>query len=90
MCREGLFGKCIEFSGVRIALNGCVEPIGVKYLEPRAETGQLTRVQLLDGLFDVLGGRHARDIAPVRRREKVRAMRIERPTPARSPAAARR
>jgi hypothetical protein len=70
MCREGLFGKCIEFSGACIVLNGRVEPIGVKYLEPGTQTGQFPRFQLLDGFFDVFGSRHAGDIAPVRRREK--------------------
>ena len=90
MCREGFFCKCIEFSGVRIVLNGGVEPIGVKHLEPCAETCQLPRVQLLDGFFDVFGGRHMRNIASVRRYEKVGVNADGRPTPARSPAAARR
>jgi hypothetical protein len=31
MCRQGLFCKRIEFSGLRIVLNGRVEPIGVKH-----------------------------------------------------------
>ena len=44
MCRQGFFCKCIEFSGLRIVLNGGVEPIGVKHLEPCAETCQLPRV----------------------------------------------
>ena len=72
MCRESLFCKCIEFSGVGIVLDGRVEPIGVKHLEPCAETCQLPRIQLLDGFFDVFGGRHMTDIASERRREKVR------------------
>ena len=61
MCREGFLCECVEFSGVRIALNGGVEPIGVKHLEPCAETCQLPRVQLLDGFFDVFGGRHIKE-----------------------------
>jgi hypothetical protein len=72
MCREGFFCKCIEFSGVRIVLYGRVEPISIKYLEPCAETRQLPRVQLLDGFFDIFGGGHVRNIASVRRGEKVR------------------
>ena len=38
MCHEGFFRKSVEFSAMRIAFNGCVEPIGVKHLEPRSET----------------------------------------------------
>jgi hypothetical protein len=70
MCREGFLCECVEFSGVHIVLNGGVEPIGVKHLEPCTETCQLPRVQLLDGFFDVFGGHHIRNIASVRRREK--------------------
>ena len=72
MCRQGLFCKRIEFSGLRIVLNGRVEPIGVKHLKPSTETCQFPRIQLLDGFFAVFGGRHMRNIASVRRYEKVR------------------
>jgi hypothetical protein len=87
MCREGFLCECVKFSGVRIVLNGGVEPIGVKHLEPCAETCQLPRVQLLDGFFDVFGGRHIRNIASARRREKVRGNAGSTLRPARSPAA---
>ena len=87
MCREGFLCECVEFSGVRIVLNGGVEPIGVKHLEPCTETCQLPRVQLLDGFFDVFGGRHIRNIASARRREKVRGNEGSTLRPARSPAA---
>ena len=90
MCRQGFFCKCIEFSGLRIVLNGRVEPIGVKHLKPCTETCQLPRIQLLDGFFDVFGGRHVRNIASVRRYEKVGVNADGRITPARSPAAAPR
>ena len=70
MCRKGFLCECVEFSGARIVLNGGVEPIGVKHLEPCTETCQLLRVQLLDGFFDVFGGHHIPNIASVRRREK--------------------
>ena len=90
MCREGFLCECVEFSGVHIVLNGGVEPIGVKHLEPCTETCQLPRVQLLDGFFDVFGGRHMRNIASVRRYEKVGVNADGRITPARSPAAAPR
>ena len=70
MGREGFLCKAIELSSRGIALNGGVEPIGVKHLEPCTETCQLPRVQLLDGFFDVFGGHHIRNIASVRRREK--------------------
>jgi hypothetical protein len=71
MCRESFLCECIEFSRMRIALNGCVEPIGVKHLEPRTETRQLPWVQLLDGFFDVFSGCHVRNIAFARRPGKV-------------------
>ena len=71
MFREGFFCKCVEFSGVRIALNGRVEPIGVKHCKPRTETCQLLWVQLLDGFFDIFSGRHVKNIAFPRRHEKV-------------------
>ncbi len=87
MCRQGFFCKCIEFSGLRIVLNGRVESIGVKHLKPCTETCQLPRIQLLDGFFDVFGGRHMRNIASVRRYEKVGVNADGRITPARSPAA---
>jgi hypothetical protein len=45
---------------------------------------------LLDGFFDVFGSRHMRNIASVRRYEKVPVNVDGRITPARSPAAARR
>ncbi len=67
---EGFLCNRIELSGVRIALNGCVEQFSVKHLEPRAKPRQLPRVQLLDGLFDVFGSRHARDITPGEHPEK--------------------
>jgi hypothetical protein len=87
MCRQGFFCKCIEFSGLRIVLNDRVEPIGVKHLKPCTETCQLPRIQLLDGFFDIFGGRHMRNIASVRRYEKVRVNADGRIKPARSPAA---
>jgi hypothetical protein len=71
MCRKGFLCECVEFSGVHIVLNGGVEPIGVKHLEPCTETCQLPKVQLLDGFFDVFGGHHISNIASARRREKV-------------------
>jgi hypothetical protein len=45
---------------------------------------------LLDGFFDVFGSRHMRNIASVRRYEKVPVNVDGRITPARSPAAAHR
>jgi hypothetical protein len=42
---------------------------------------------LLDGFFDVFGGRHIRNIASARRREKVRGNAGSTLRPARSPAA---
>jgi hypothetical protein len=87
MCRQGLFCKRIEFSGLRIVLNGRVEPIGVKHLKPCTETCQFPRIQLVDGFFDVFGGRHMRNIASVRRYEKVRVNADGSITPARSRAA---
>jgi hypothetical protein len=87
MCREGFLCECVEFSGARIILNGGVEPIGVKHLEPCTEPCQLPRVQSLDGFFDVFGGRHISYIASARRREKVHGDAGMTPTPARSPAA---
>ena len=89
MCRKGFLCECVEFSGVHIVLNGGVEPIGVKHLEPCAETCQLPRVQLLDSFFDVFGS-HVSNIASVRPRERLRIHAERSPTPARSPAAARR
>jgi hypothetical protein len=90
MGREGFLRKPIELSSRGIALNGSVEPVGVKNLEPCTETCQLPRIQLLNGFFDVFSGRHMRNIASVRRYEKVRVNAERTPTPARSPAAARR
>ena len=40
---EGFFCNRIELSGVRIALDGCVEQFGVKHLEPSAKPCQLPR-----------------------------------------------
>ena len=45
MCGEGFLCKGIELSGVRIALDGCVEPISLEGLVPHTETRQLSRVQ---------------------------------------------
>ena len=85
MCLEGFFCKGIKLSGVCVVRNGYVEPFGVKRLEPCAKTRQLSRVQLLDSFFDFLGGRHTRDITPVKRREKVRGKVRQELKPARSP-----
>ena len=87
MGREGFLRKPIELSSRGIVLNGRVEPIGVKHLKPCTETCQLPRIQLLDGFFDVFGGRHITNIASVRRYEKVGMNADGRITPARSPAA---
>jgi hypothetical protein len=88
MGREGFLGKLIELSSRGIALNGGVEPVGVKNLEPCTKACQLSGGQLRDSLFNVFGVCHARDIAPVRFRESENAERT--PTPARLPAAAPR
>jgi hypothetical protein len=58
MRREGFVGECIESPGARVPLNGFIEPVGLEQLEPRTKAFQLARVQLLDCLFDFLGGRH--------------------------------
>jgi hypothetical protein len=88
MGREGFLRKPIELSSRGIALNGSVEPVGVKNLEPCTKACQLSGGQLRDSLFNVFGVCHARDIAPVRFRESVNADGSI--TPARSPAAAPR
>ena len=90
MGREGFLRKSIELSNLGIVLNGSVEPGGIKHVEPCTKTCQLSGRQLLDSLFDVFGGCHARDIARVRLREKARENPDRTPKPARSPAAARR
>lgn len=85
---KGFLCKGIELSVVRVALDGYIEPISLEGLVPRTKTGQLSRVQLLDSLFDVFGGGHIANIAPQKRPEKVGLRRGA--TPARPPAAARR
>jgi hypothetical protein len=42
MGREGFLCKAIELSSRGIALNGGVEPIGVKHLEPCTKACQLS------------------------------------------------
>jgi hypothetical protein len=60
MGRDGFLCESIELSGVCVACNGCIEPLGIKRLEPCPEPCQLLRVQLFNGFFDVFGGRHTR------------------------------
>ncbi len=62
ICREGFFGKGLEPAGVCIALDSCVESVGVKHLEPGTKAGQLRGRQLLDGFFDIFGGCHFQNI----------------------------
>src|SRR6476659_2273834 len=60
MGREGFLCQGIELSGMCVACNGRIEPLGIKGLEPCTEPCQLLRVQLFNGFFDVFRGRHAR------------------------------
>jgi hypothetical protein len=90
MCLKGFLCKGIKLSGVCIVRNGDVELFGVKRLKPYAKTRQLSRVQLLDSLFNFFGGCHGRDITPATRHEKVRGNVRQELIPARSPGSARR
>jgi len=55
--------KGIELSDSSVPLDGGIEPFRVKGVEPCAKPRELTRVELLDGLFDVFGGGHSGRIA---------------------------
>jgi hypothetical protein len=70
MSRDRFLCQCIKFAGTRITFNGRVELIGVKRFEPSTKSGQLPGRQLLDGLFDVFGCCHSRNITPVGGSEK--------------------
>jgi len=63
MSLEGFLRKCVELAGDCISLDGCVESISVKHLEPGAKTRQLPGGQLLDGFFDVFSGCHFSNLA---------------------------
>ncbi|SHH45113.1 hypothetical protein SAMN05443248_4850 [Bradyrhizobium erythrophlei] len=67
---ESLFGLRIKLSGARVPLNGSIELRRVEGLEPRTKPREFARRKLLDGLFDVFGGGHDRDIAFRRGAEK--------------------
>jgi hypothetical protein len=60
MGREGFLCESIELSGVCVACNGCIEPLGIKHLEPCTEPCQLLHVQSFNGSFDFFGGRHTK------------------------------
>jgi hypothetical protein len=90
MCLEGFLCKGIKLSCVGIVRNGHVETFGVEHLEPCAKTRQLWRVQLFDGLFNVFGCRHTKDITPVTRHEKVGGNVRRELIPGRPPGATRR
>ena len=75
MRRDGFLCERIKFAGTRVALNGCVETIGIKRFEPSAESRQLARRQLFDGLFEVLGCFHFTSITPTGGSEKTASAR---------------
>ena len=60
---KGLFRVRVKFAGVRVALDGGVELLGIKSLEPGTKPCQLARGELLNGLLDILGGIHGQNIA---------------------------
>jgi hypothetical protein len=50
---DGLIGDCIQPAGLRVTLDRGIECGSVKSLEPRAETRQFVRAQLLNSLLDL-------------------------------------
>jgi hypothetical protein len=67
---KGLFRVCVKFAGARVALDGGVELLGIKGLEPGTKPRQLARGELINGLLDILGGSHGQNIAFTRETEK--------------------
>ena len=60
----------VKFAGACVSLNGGVELLGIKGLEPGAKPRQLAWGELFDGLFDILGGSRGQNIAFVRETER--------------------
>ena len=67
---KGFVRMCIKLAGARVPLNGSIELRRVEGLEPRTKPREFARAELFDGLFDVFGGGHDRDIAFGRGAEK--------------------
>ena len=71
---KGLFRVRVKFAGARVALDGGVELPGIKGLT-RRESAPALQGELLNGLLDILGGRHGQNIAF--RQEAERASRAD-------------
>ncbi len=70
MIGKGLFRERVEFTGARVSLDGGVELLGIKGLEPGTKPRQLVWGELLNGFLDILGGSHGQNIAFTRETEK--------------------
>lgn len=64
--RKGILRKPVEPAGSRVALDRGIKLLGVEGLEPGTKSYKLARCKLLNGLFDIFGGGHVKDIAPQR------------------------
>ena len=67
---KGFIRMRVKLAGADIPLNGGVESLCVKHLEPGAKPRKLARGKLFDGFLDVFGGGHVRDIAFARDRKR--------------------
>ena len=63
MCRKRIVGERVKLARLRVALDRGIEFARVESLEPGTKPRQLLRGKLLNGLFDVFGGGHPKNIA---------------------------
>jgi len=67
---KGLFGMRVKLARTGVTFDDGVELPCVEGLKPRAKPRQLARRKLFDGLFNIFGSGHDRDVALARGVEK--------------------
>jgi hypothetical protein len=60
---KGFIRMRVELASTSVAFDRSVKLLRIERLEPSTKSRQLARVELFDGLFNVLGSRHDGDIA---------------------------
>jgi len=70
VCDQSLVSEPIKSASLHVAFDRGVELTRVEFIEPRAESRQLPRGKLFDGLLKVFGSSHEDNIALVEKGRK--------------------
>jgi hypothetical protein len=77
---KSFFRMGVKFASARVSLDGGIELLGIKGLEPGAKPRQFVRGELLNGFLDIFGCRHKTEHSIHAGNRKEPAARIDWPT----------